>query len=118
MFIDGNDLAKGLIKAVSTGEELLDDDMLAFRFGGRKTMINHFKRPKTVETKGAAGTGTSKNSNDAAPRSDPEGNGCLNSDNQKSTGRILLSYEDEDVSGYVTYDADYDAPMHHPPKNN
>lgn len=84
--------------------------MLAFRFGGRKSTANHFKRPKTtVETKGAA-AGTS---------TDREGKGCLKSDNQKSTtGRILLSDYGVEASYYVSYDADYHAATHHPPKNN
>ncbi|KAI8539318.1 hypothetical protein RHMOL_Rhmol09G0172800 [Rhododendron molle] len=104
---DGN-LARG-VKVVSTGEEILDD-VLAFRFGGRKSAANHFKRPKTtVETKGAA-AGTS---------TDREGKGCLKSDNQKGTGRILLSTDyGVEASYYVSYDADYHAAMHHPPKNN
>lgn len=93
-------------------QEVLDDDVLAFRiFGGRKSMANHFKRPKTtVETKGT-GAGTS---------TDLEGKGCLKSDNQKSnTGRILLSADyGVEASYYVSYDADYHAAMHHPPKNN
>lgn len=84
--------------------------MLASRFGGRKSPANHFKRPKTtVETKGAA-AGTS---------TDREGKGCLRSDNQKSTtGRILLSDYGVEASYYVSYDADYHAATHHPPKNN
>lgn len=91
-------------------QEILDDDVLAFRFGGRKSTANHFKRPKTVETKGtAAGTST-----------DLEGKGCSKSEyNQKiNTGRILLSEYGVEASYYVSYDADYHAAMHHPPKNN
>lgn len=89
-------------------QEILDD-VLAFRFGGRKSPANHFKRPKTtVETKGAA-AGTS---------TDREGKGCLKSDNQKGTGRILLSEYGVEASYYVSYDDDYHAATHHPPKNN
>ncbi|KAF7132769.1 hypothetical protein RHSIM_Rhsim09G0120200 [Rhododendron simsii] len=105
-----------LILLLATGSwfstaDLRQDDVLAFRFGGRKSTAIHLKRPKTVETKGTA-AGTSS--------TDLEGKGCSKSVNQKSnTGRILLSGDyGVEASYYVPYDPDYHVATHHPPKNN
>lgn len=60
--------------------------------------------------------GSSPVTSNAATKYDIEAKKSLNVEGDKS-GRILVS-EEEDVSGFVAFNADYHSPRHHPPKNN